>query len=182
MNDNNPESSFAESIMHDDESDREERAPSKTRRKKEAHELQKLGTELLEVPESEWLRLELPDALMAALKEALHIRSRSGRKRQLQYIGKLMRDINPDPIRAWFEQRRTQGRRMARLHQQLEEWRERLIEEGDDAIENYLQQHDADRQQLRQLVRQARKERTLNKPPKASRALFRYLRDLQIKT
>lgn len=167
--------------MHD-EADHEEPAPSKTRRKQEAHDLQKLGTDLLEVPESEWVRLGLPDSLVAALAEAQHIHSRSGRKRQLQYIGRLMRDIDPEPIRAWFEQRRTQGRRMARLQHELERWRDRLIEEGDSAIESYLQQQRADRQQLRQLVRQARKEHTLNKPPKASRALFRYLRDLQVKT
>ncbi len=162
--------------MHD-EIDPEELPPSKTRRKAEAHALQKLGTELLEVPEAEWLKLGLPDALVAALREAQRIHSRSGRKRQLQYIGKLMRSIDPEPITAWFEQRRTHGRHMSRLHHELEQWRDRLIEEGDSAIELYLQQQDADRQHLRQLVRQARKERELNKPPKASRALFRYLRE-----
>ena len=167
--------------MHD-ETDHEQQAPSKTRRKKEAHDLQKLGTDLLELPASEWLRLELPDSLVAALNQALNIHSRSGRKRQLQYIGKLMRDIDPEPIKAWFEQRRTQARYVARLHHELEGWRERMIEEGDSAIEAYLQQQQADRQHLRQLVRQARKERKLNKAPRASRALFRYLRDLQVKT
>ena len=105
--------------------------------------------------------------------------SRGARKRQQQYIGKLMRDIDPEPIRQYLEQQRLDTRRQARIQHQLEDWRDRMIAEGDAAIDAYLtEQPIADRQCLRQLVRQARKEQAGNKPPKSSRALFRYLREV----
>jgi len=166
--------------MHDeDEFDPETAPPSKSQLKREAHALQQLGVDLLDLTEDTWASLGLPDRLTAALGEAKRLHSRSGRKRQLQYIGKLMRDIDPEPIEAWFEQQRLAARRMAQAHHQLEDWRDRLIAEGDPALEPFLQQHpQADRQHLRQLVRQAKKEKEHNKPPKSSRALFRYIRDL----
>ena len=124
--------------------------------------------------------LELPASLVAALSEARRLHARGGRKRQLQFIGKLMRDIDPEPIRNYFEQERLKTRKLAQAHHELEAWRDRLIEEGDPAIEAFLEQHaQADRQHLRQLVRQAKKELAHNKPPKSSRALFRYIRDLE---
>lgn len=154
--------------------------PSKTRLKQEAKDLQDLGAALLEVPESDWLALQLPERLMEALRETRRTPPRGGaRKRQLQYVGKIMREMDAQPIRDYFAQRSLNARRQIDAHHQLEQWRDRLIEEGDTAIEEFLQQHaGADRQQLRQLVRQAHRERDQNKPPKSSRALFRYLRDL----
>jgi ribosome-associated protein len=135
--------------------------------------------DLLDIPESAWLDLELPEDLVNALKDAKRMSSRGAHKRQLQFIGKLMRDIDPEPIRDYFEQRRLEARRQARVHHQLEDWRDQMIAEGDPAIEAYLDEHPAaDRQHLRQLVRQAKKEQINNRPPKSSRALFRYLRDV----
>jgi len=164
--------------MQDDEFDIEELPPSKSQLKRDAHALQKLGTELLEVPESTWQALQLPDDLIAALKEAKRVPSRGARKRQLQYIGKLMRDVNPEPIQQYFEQLRLETRHQARKHHALEDWRDRMIAEADAAIEEFLESHPtADRQHLRQLVRQAKKELAAGKPPKSSRALFRYIRD-----
>jgi ribosome-associated protein len=163
----------------EEKSDPRDQPPSKTRLKQDAHELQQLGTDLLEIPESDWLSLQLPDDLISALRETKRIRSRGARKRQLQYVGKLMRGIDPEPIQRYFEQLRLKSRQQAQTHHQLETWRDRLIAEGDPAIEAFLQQHSqADRQHLRQLVRQVRKEREQNKPPKSSRALFRYIREL----
>ena len=164
--------------MQDDEFDIEELPPSKSQLKRDAHALQQLGTELLEVPESTWQALRLPDDLVAALKEAKRVHSRGARKRQLQYIGKLMRDVNPEPIQQYFEQLRLETRHQARKHHVLEDWRDRMIAEADVAIEEFLESHPtADRQHLRQLVRQAKKEHAAGKPPKSSRALFRYIRD-----
>jgi ribosome-associated protein len=162
--------------MHD-EFDPLDEAPSKTRLKRDALALQELGAALVEAPETDWFALQLPDTLIAALHEARHIRSRSAHKRQLQYIGKLMREIDAQPIRDYFERQRLETRRLAQAHHELEHWRDRMIEEGDSAVEDWLDSHSAgDRQHLRQLVRQARKECTQEKT-RASRALFRYLRD-----
>lgn len=164
--------------MQDDEFDSEELPPSKSQLKRDAHALQKLGTELLEVTEDTWQVLKLPDSLTAALREAKRMPSRGARKRQLQYIGKLMRDVDPEPIQQYFEQLRLETRNQARRHHELEDWRDRMIAEGDAAIEEFLESRPAaDRQHLRQLVRQAKKEQAADKPPKSSRALFRYVRD-----
>jgi ribosome-associated protein len=164
--------------MHD-ESDLRDQQPSKSQLKRDAHALQQLGTELLEIPEADWFCLQLPEGLIEALREAKRIHSRSARKRQLQYIGKMMRDLDPEPIQQYFEQLRLKTRQQAQIQHELEGWRDRMLAEGDAAVQAFLEQHEgADRQHLRQLVRRARKEREQNKPPKSSRALFRYLRDL----
>ncbi|MGD2074290.1 MAG: ribosome biogenesis factor YjgA [Gammaproteobacteria bacterium] len=166
--------------MHDDKEflDRDH-PPSKSQRKRDAQALQQLGTELLSIPASDWHLLGLPDRLISALEEAGRIRARGARKRQLQYIGKLMRDIDPEPIRRHFESLRLRRREQAHLHHQLEAWRDRLVEEGDSAAEAYLERHPlADRRRLRRLVRQARSEGDGNRGAGARRALFRYLRDL----
>ena len=153
--------------------------PSKSQRKRDADALQKLGTDLLGIPESEWTVMQLPENLVLALRDAKRLRSRGARKRQLQYIGKLMRAIDPQPIQSYIRQSRLKARQQARRQHEIEHWRERLIAEGDQALEAFLEQHaQADRQHLRQLIRQARQERAHKKPPRYGRALFRYLRDL----
>ena len=164
--------------MEQDEFDPDDLPPSKTRRKKDADALQQLGTDLLELPKADWVKLSLPDSLIDALQEMKRIHSRSALKRQRQFIGRLMRDVDPEPIHQHFEQLRQKTRQQVQAHHMLEHWRDRMIEEDDSVIEAFLQEHNnADPQQLRQLVRQARKERDRNKPPKSARALFRYIRD-----
>ena len=153
--------------------------PSKSQLKRDAHALQKLGVHLLEIPYSEWIHLGLGEDLVSALREAKRLHSHGARKRQLQYIGKLMRNIDPEPSQRYFSERQLKARQQTLRHRQLEAWRDRLITEGDRAVDAFLEQHgQADRQHLRQLIRQAQKERAENKPPRTSRALFRYLRDL----
>jgi ribosome-associated protein len=169
--------------MHDDadQSEAPDQAPSKSQLKRDALALQTLGADLLELPESDWVALGLPETLIAALRDGKRIHAHGARKRQLQYIGKLMRAIDPEPVREHFAQLRLKSREQTRAHQELEHWRDRLIDEGDSAVEAFLALHvRADRQQLRQLVRQARKQRDHDQPPAASRALFRYLRELGI--
>jgi len=164
--------------MADDYDPRDEQPPSKSQLKRDAHALQKLGTALLDVPEDIWPLLQLPDALITALRDARHMPSRGAHKRQLQLIGKLMREVDPGPIRQYFENLRNEARLQTRRQHEVEHWRERLIGEGDSAIDAWLIEHPgADRQHLRQLVRQAKKEQDAGKPPKSSRALFRYLRE-----
>lgn len=164
--------------MEEDDFDPADLPPSKTRLKKDADALQQLGTDLLDLSEADWTKLALPDALIDALREAKRIHSRGALKRQRQFIGRLMRDIDPEPIYRHFEQLRQKTRQQVQAHHALEQWRDRMIEEADPAIEAYLQENTgADRQHLRQLVRQARKEDEQKKPPKSARALFRYLRE-----
>jgi ribosome-associated protein len=163
--------------MADEENPRD-RPPSKSQLKRDAHALQKLGTALIEVPESDWQALQLPEALVKALHDARHMPSHGAHKRQLQLIGKLMRDVDPEPIQAFFDRRRSEARQQTRLQHETENWRDRMISEGDTAIDMWLADHPgADRQHLRQLVRQAKKEQAGDKPPRSSRTLFRYLRD-----
>lgn len=163
----------------EDDDDPQGQPPSKSQLKRDAHALQQLGTDLLDIPENDWHKLKLPEDLLIALKDAKRMPARGAHKRQLQLIGKLMRDVDPEPIQQYFEQRRLDARQRARVQHRLEDWRDRMIAEGDAAIDAYLAEHPAaDRQHLRQLVRQARKEQANDKAPKSSRALFRYIRDL----
>jgi ribosome-associated protein len=168
----------SEQAMEDDYESRDQ-PPSKSQLKRDAHALQQLGVALLDISEDHWAKLRLPDNLVVALRDAKHMPSHGARKRQIQLIGKLMRGVDPEPIRQHFEQLRLNARRQARQQHELEEWRDRIITDGDSAIDAYLAEHPAaDRQHLRQLVRQAIKERDAKRPPKSSRALFRYLRDI----
>jgi ribosome-associated protein len=164
--------------MEDDYEPRDQ-PPSKSQLKRDAHALQQLGVALLGIPEQDWLTLNLPETLVRALRDAKQTPSHGARKRQLQFIGKLMRNIDPEPVQRYFERLRLDTRQQLLRQHALEDWRDRMLAQGDSVIDAYLSDHPgADRQQLRQLVRQAKKEQAGNKPPKSSRALFRYLREV----
>ena len=153
---------------------------SKTQLKREMTALQDLGEELVNLSAHELERLPLPEKLQDAVVAARSITQRGARKRQLQYIGRIMRDVDAEPIRARLAELQSRSRQSAsRLHH-LERLRDRLLDVGDEAMDEVLQVFpDADRTHLRQLVREAHKEMHHNKPPHAARTLFRYLRDLQ---
>ena len=162
--------------MHDN--DPFDEAPvSKTQRKREAHAIQALGESLVQLNKSALQQIPLPDDLHAAITEAQRIHQHGALKRQLQYIGKLMRQYEIEPIRAAYEKATHSYREDVQQHHLLEQWRDRLLTDGDKALEALLRDHPAaDRQHIRQLVRSAQKESAFNKPPKAARELFRYLR------
>ena len=151
---------------------------SKSQLKREMLALQALGTELVDLSQDALARFGLPEKLLEAINAARSIHQRGARKRQLQYIGRLMRDVDPDPIREQLDAIKGQSRQAtARLHK-IEQWRERMISEGDSAVNAFVEAYPhADRQQLRQLVRSAQKETLENKPPKAFRSLFKNIRD-----
>ena len=154
-------------------------APSKSQRKRDAKALQDLGARLIALSDDQLQRLQLPADLYEAVRLAQRIRERGGRKRQLLYVGKLLRDTDAEPIQDRVDALQLQHREAAAQFHRLERWRERLIEEGDGALEDFLREHpDADRQRLRQLIRNAQQERTKGATPKAARALFRYLREV----
>lgn len=167
-------------MSHDFEDDDEEIIyVSKSQLKRESHALQALGEELVELPAVKLEKIPLPDELADAITLARRIKQRGGRKRQLQYIGKLMRKIDAEPIEQAMDKLKGEAaQETARLHK-LEQWRDRLLDEGDDALAELLQEWPAaDRQHLRQLMRNAQREKKQNKPPKSARELFRYLREL----
>ncbi len=165
---------------HDDdnlEDDHDE--VSKSQRKRDAHALRDLGAELVALAPARLAHLPLPDDLRDAVGAAQQIKSHGAHKRQLQFIGKLLRNIDPSPIREALDRLETHSAEAKAALHRLERWRDRLLDEGDGALEALLEEHpDADRQHLRQLVRTAHKEKLENRPPAAFRSLFRYLRDL----
>lgn len=167
-------------MKEDDRYQDEDQQPSKTRRKKDMIALQELGKELLAAPAGLLDRLALPEDLRKALAEYKRLpNSHEAKRRQLQYIGRLMRDVDGEEIRAVLDQSNQNVELEKRRFHRLEELRDRLIDGDDVALESLIKEHpEVEIQHLRQLIRQARKERDEGKPPAASRKLFRYLREL----
>jgi ribosome-associated protein len=165
-----------ENELYDDD---EEVIISKSQLKRESNALQEMGEELVALPASKLARIPMPDELAEAVALARKIKARGGLKRQLQYIGKIMRSIDAEPIeQALNELKNAAGKEAARFHR-LEQWRDRLIGEGDAAMGELLEEFPhADRQHLRQLIRNAQTEAAKGKPPKSAREIFRYLREL----
>jgi len=139
--------------------------PSKSQKKRDMHELQALGIELLTVPVNRLEPLGLPETLMEALAEGRRITAHEGRRRQLQYIGKLMRNLDPEPIREVVAAFKLGHAKDALALHESEAWRVRLME-NDTALAEFVDAHPGtDVQQLRSLVRAARKDR--EQPPEA---------------
>ena len=161
-----------------DDSDEIDLPPSKTKIKKQMHDLQDLGEELVGLSKEHLAEIDIPDNLRDAVREVKKIKSFGAIKRQMQYIGKLMRDIDPAPIQAKLsEWNGTSRQHIAWLHQ-VERWRDRLLEQPDSLTELLAAYPGADVQQLRTLIRNAIKEKELNKPPKNYREIFQILRDI----
>ena len=151
---------------------------SKTKLKAEADAAQNIGKKLIDLSKDRLIKLDLPEALFDAVLEAKCLTANGAIRRQLQYLGRLMRDIDSAPIveqlQAW-EGKNTQEN--ARFHT-MERWRDRLIAEPA-ALQAFLALYpQADIQQLRTLIRNAQKELLANKPPKSSRELFKLIREL----
>ena len=151
---------------------------SKTKLKAEADAAQNIGKKLIDLSKDRLMKLDLPEALFDAVLEAKRLTANGAIRRQLQYLGRLMRDIDSAPIveqlQAW-EGKNTQEN--ARFHT-MERWRDRLIAQPA-ALQEFLALYpQADIQQLRTLTRNAQKEVTANKPPKSSRELFKLIREL----
>jgi ribosome-associated protein len=167
------------------EEDSEERSPeagerpSKSARKRAAHAAQDLGEELMGLREAQLEALELPDELKEAVRLARRITSRAGLARQRQYIGKLMRDIDPEPIRAALSSRSAADARETERFKRVEGWRERLIREGAPALAELARWHPGiDQPEWAQRVSSAQHERAAGSGTGASRELFRALRAL----
>lgn len=152
--------------------------PSKTQRKKDMHALQAIGEKLVELDPKKLTELNLPEILVDAIALARPMQKHGARRRQLQYIGRLMREIDALPIQQKLDSwQQTSKHQTARLHQ-LERWRDRLLNDNQ-ALTEFAQQYpQADLQRLRLLIRNAHKEKAAEKPPKNFRLLFQELQAL----
>jgi ribosome-associated protein len=154
--------------------------PSKSSRKRAAHAAQDLGAELISMRDSDLEGLNLPETLADAVREARRITSRGGLARQRQYIGKLMRDVDPEPIRAYLASLNTITARDAERFKRVEGWRGRLITEGAPALADLEREHpglDHDEWARRLSAAQEERARTAATGA-ASRELFRAIRAL----
>jgi ribosome-associated protein len=152
---------------------------SKTQRKKEMAELQKLGGKLLTLSKNQLLTLNLSSQLQEAVAQAKKLKKGEALRRQFQHIGALMRTVDPEPIRLLLANIDLVHRQNRIKFQRLELYRNSLLK-GDPAIFDQLASEfpQLDRQHLKQLVRNALKERKQEKPPKNFRLIFEYLKNL----
>ena len=151
---------------------------SKTKRKAAMDELQDIGVTLVGLPKDKLNKLDLPEILLDAVNEAKRITANGATRRQAQYIGRLMRNVDIAPI---IEQlARWDGKNTAEnaYFHRLENWRTRLIADENSLSEFLVEYPGIDTQQIRTLIRNARREESLNKPPKSSRELFKLLREV----
>ena len=152
---------------------------SKTQLKQEAKELVDLGKKLIELTPAKLKEFDLDDELLAAITLAQKInRKKDGYRRQLSFIGKLLRQRDHTPeIAHQMTMLNVAQRQVVQAFHALEHTRDDIVTRGDDAINDVLSTHpQLDRQHLRQLSRQAKKQAEQNKPPKASREIFQYLK------
>ena len=159
--------------MHD------EQEISRTRLKKEAAALQKMGEKLVLLSDDQLGRMDLPARLLEAIQAVQAITSHGARRRQMQYIGSLMRSVDAEPIEQALLALEQGAYEQAKAFHRIEALRDQLVEGNDDVFDDILDTYpDADRRRLGQLVRSARKEKKKNAPPKSARNLFRYLKSL----
>ena len=159
--------------------DADDATVSKSQRRRDALEIKSLAARLIGLSPSRLARIPLDDGLRAAVDQARAIRSNVARKRQLQFVAKLLRREDPEPIREALEALGADARQLTARQHRTEAWRDRLLAEGDGALAELLARRpEADAQPLRQLMRQAAREAAAGKPPAAARALFRQLREL----
>lgn len=153
--------------------------PSKSQVKRECDALQKLGEDLIDMKQSELDALNLPEILDDALRTARKIQSRGGLKRQRQYIGKIMRQIDSEELKRQVENLQHRHDTNSAHFRKIERWRDRLLEDDKTALSEIIDIYpEIDRQHINQLIRQAKRELLQEKPPTSARKLFKYLRDL----
>ena len=152
---------------------------SRTQKKKEARALQELGEELVGLSPEQLAGIDLPEELRNAVDEALKMKTHGARRRQLQRIGRLMREVDPEPIQNALENIRHGDHQKKMAFKKIEKWRDELRQGNQALIEEILVKcPEADRQRLTQLARNAHHEYRDKKAVKASRALFRYLKEI----
>jgi ribosome-associated protein len=166
---------------HDDEDfENIDARPSKSERKRNAHEAQELGLELVKLKDLDLKAFELPESLYDAIVEARRLTSRAALVRQRQLIGKLMRGVDLEPIRTALLSRGQEAARETQRFKRVEHWRDRLIAEGAPALDELMQQRPGmDRDEwLARVTAAAAEKQKLGATGAKSRELFRHLRAL----
>lgn len=157
---------------------------SRSQNRREALEVLALGEKLVDLTPAQLARLPIPEGLLEHIEYTKRITSHGARKRQLAFLAKQMRreeDETLEAIRDAMDANSETSRREVAIMHRMERWRERLMAEGDAALAELLDEHpDADRQQLRTLVRNALAEKARNKPPRAYREIYQVLRGLML--
>ncbi|MFL0810168.1 MAG: DUF615 domain-containing protein [Agarilytica sp.] len=150
---------------------------SKSQVKREMHALQELGTAISKLTPEQQAQIPIDGSLRDAIEQAPSIKSNSAKKRHMQFIGKLIRGADYEAIEAAYQKIVEASHQLARQHHLVEHWRDTLLSDNE-TVKDFMDQYPhVDRQQLRQLIRSAEKEKTNNKPPSSARKLFRLIRD-----
>lgn len=158
-------------------SENDEERPSRTQQKRDAEALQALGERLLALPEARLAQLPLPEPLRDAVRVGRSLSQRGAGRRQRQYIGRLMRDLDTEALQAALAAMDTQDADERERFHAAERWRERLLADGDSALSAFFDAHPrADRQRLRQLMQSCRAELAAGRPARRQRELFREIR------
>lgn len=166
--------SFDDAPLLDDDVD----YVSRTAAKKEVQAITAMGVTLTELSPTELDQIPLSDTVVKTINDAKAIKSFGAKKRQIQYLGKLLRNEDYEAIEAALQRLQDKHKQNVHLAHQCEQWRDRLLSEGKPALSEFVAAFpNQDIQQLRQLIRQAQKEQKDNKPPASARKLFRWVRE-----
>lgn len=153
--------------------------PNKTQIKKDIAELFKLGETLSELPLTALKNFDLPEHIYKSISEVAGMPPTGARKRLLKYIAAQFHKMDVSDIQEKLAKLQNQSAHAVREHHLVERWRDRLINEGNDALTELIDDYpDADVQQIRQLLRNIKKETETQQPPKSSRLLYLYLKSL----
>ena len=164
--------------MHDDE-DLDDRPPSKSQRKRDMHAQFELGSTLVDLPHSQLKKLPLDESLYDAINDCKNIHQHGARKRQLKLISKLMKTADTAAIHDMVESFKAPQREAIAEFHAVEDWRDRLIAEDDTALTEFISDYpSADRQQLRQILRNAKQTKSPDRSKRAKRELFQVIREL----
>lgn len=152
---------------------------SRTEMKRDMELLQQLGEELVKLKPALLKKFPLDEALLIAIIDAQRF-EKEAKRRQFQLIGKMMRTRDHEPIQAALDLHNNKNNQQGIELRKLEKMRDRIVAEGDSAINDVIEKYpEADRQKLRQLARTANKEQEGNKPPRAYREIFQYIKSLK---
>ena len=152
--------------------------PNKSEQKRQLAALQDLVLKLIDEPEKVQKQLVSDEQLITELKQARDMKANAARKRLVKHVTKLLSKTDTQPIHDYFDKEGLRQQQANRAFHLLEQWRDRMIDSGDSALQEFLEKYpSADRQQLRQAVRAAVKEHETGKPAGAGKKLFRLLRE-----
>jgi ribosome-associated protein len=167
-----------------DEESGEFLGPSRSQKRRDALDVLELAKALVELTPAQLSRVPVPEATLPHIEDARRITSNIAHKRQLAFLAKQMRKLDDEELQAMrdaLDEKSDASRAEAAALHRVEAWRARLVDGGDEALSDLLDMHpDADRQRLRQLVRNAQDEKKRGKPPRAFRELFRELRGVML--